>query len=133
MLENYNSNSNVNANNFNDMWESTILPSNMSSLNNQHTMLPNNQPTMLSSNNQQLPQTQSVSEFKAKQISIKAPEQVNAILNRIHNIQASNIKNINTDTQDETSSNERLVSDTTLSDSKKKTRKTKTKSSIIIN
>ncbi len=140
MLENYNSNSNINANNFNEMWESTVLPqgweaqkgphapSNMSSLNNQQTILtPNNQ------QNNQLPPTQSVSEFKNKQISIKAPEQVNAILNRIHNIQASNVKNINTDTQDETSSNERLVSDTTLSDSKKKVRKTKPKSSIIIN
>ena len=79
-----------------------------------------------------IPPPISASDLKTKPISIKAPEQVNAILNRIHNIQSSNIKNINTDTQDETSSNERLVSDTTLSDSKKKGRKNKPKSSISI-
>jgi len=81
----------------------------------------------------EMPPTIPASEFKTKPISIKAPEQVNAILNRIHNIQSNNIKSINTDTQDETSSNERLVSDTTLSDSKKKVKKNKSKSSIIIN
>jgi len=60
--------------------------------------------------------------------NIKAPDQVKDILNRLHNI-----KPTNTDTQDEvTSNNDRIISDTTLSDSKKKLgRKTK-KSSISI-
>jgi hypothetical protein len=112
MLNNYNNTTNINNNNFNEMWDNNISNS---------AALPS-----------EIPPTISVSEFKNKPISIKAPEQVNAILNRIHNIQSNNIKNVNTDTQDETSSNERLVSDTTLSDSKKKARKSKPKSSIII-
>ena len=63
---------------------------------------------------------------------IRAPDQVKNILDRIHNIQPSSIKQSNTETQDETSSNnERLVSETTLSESKKKGRKSK-KSSISI-
>lgn len=112
MLNNYNNTTNINNNNFNEMWDNNICNS---------AALPSEMPPPISA-----------SELKNKPISIKAPEQVNAILNRIHNIQSNNIKNINTDTQDETSSNERLVSDTTLSDSKKKGRKSKPKSSIII-
>jgi hypothetical protein len=57
---------------------------------------------------------------------IRAPTQVKDILNRIHNLQPSTIKPSNTETQDETSSNnDRLVSETTLSESKKKGRKPK--------
>lgn len=49
---------------------------------------------------------------------IKAPDRVKEILSRIHNIQASNIKPSNTETQDETSSNnDRIVSESTMSDS----------------
>jgi len=63
---------------------------------------------------------------------IRAPEQVKDILNRLHNVQSSTIKSSNTETQDETSSNnDRLLSDTTLSESKKKGRKSK-KSNISI-
>jgi hypothetical protein len=73
--------------------------------------------------------------FKNKQepnVSIKAPSNVKDILNRIHNLQPSNIKQNNTDTQEETTSNnDRLVSESTLTDSKKKVKKLK-KSNISI-
>ena len=71
------------------------------------------------------------------QTVIRAPDQVKNILNRIHNLQPTNIKQSNTETQDETSSNnDRIISESTLSDSnpnKKKyaTRKVK-KSGISI-
>ena len=72
--------------------------------------------------NKLLPETISVNNLKNNKISIKAPDQVNEILNRIHNIQANAIKN--TETQEETSSqNDRLVSDTTISDKKKNRKK----------
>ena len=58
---------------------------------------------------------------------IRAPENVQDILSRIKQIQQNNNTNINTtDTQEETSTNnDRLVSDSTLSDSKKRGRKPK--------
>jgi hypothetical protein len=67
---------------------------------------------------------------------IRTPDQVKEILNRIHNIQPNNIKQTNTETQDETSSNnDRIVSESTLSDNnpnkKKYVKKTK-KSAISI-
>ena len=63
---------------------------------------------------------------------IRAPDQVKDILNRIHNYQPSTIKQSATETQDDTASNnDRLVSETTLSESKKKGRKPK-KSNISI-
>jgi hypothetical protein len=65
--------------------------------------------------------------------SIKAPENVKDILNRIHNLQPSGVKtklNNNTDTQEESATNDRLLSESTLSDSVK--RKSKTKSNISI-
>ena len=67
---------------------------------------------------------------------IRAPDQVKDILNRIHNLQATNIKPSNTETQDESSSNnDRIVSESTMSDSnpnkKKYVKKTK-KSGISI-
>ena len=71
-----------------------------------------------------------------KQPVIKAPDQVKDILSRIHNLKASNIKPSNTETQDDTSSNnDRIISESTMSDSnpnkKKYTRKPK-KSGISI-
>jgi hypothetical protein len=66
--------------------------------------------------------TQSYSAFgnstpNTDQPMIRTPDQVKEILNRIHNIQPNNIKQTNTETQDETSSNnDRIVSETTLSD-----------------
>uniref|UniRef100_A0A6C0DAJ3 Uncharacterized protein n=1 Tax=viral metagenome TaxID=1070528 RepID=A0A6C0DAJ3_9ZZZZ len=58
---------------------------------------------------------------------IRAPENVQDILSRIKKIQQNNNTNINTtDTQEETSTNnDRLVSDSTLSESKKRGRKPK--------
>lgn len=68
--------------------------------------------------------------------SIKAPDKVKDILNRIHNLQPVSIKQLNTETQDETSSNnDRIISETTLSDtspSKKKNNRKPKKTGISI-
>ena len=81
-----------------------------------------NQPTRI---NNQTP----YSAFGNTSPSITAPDKVKDILNRIHNLQPVSIKQLNTETQDETSSNnDRIVSETTLSDtnpSKKINRKSK--------
>jgi hypothetical protein len=69
------------------------------------------------------------------QTVIRSSDQVKNILNRIHNLQPANIKS-NTETQDETSSNnDRLVSESTLSDTnptKKKYAKKSKKTGISI-
>ena len=65
--------------------------------------------------------------------SIKTPDNVKDILSRIHNLQPSGVKtklNNNTDTQEESATNDRLLSESTLSDSVK--RKAKSKSNISI-
>lgn len=66
-------------------------------------------------------------------INISKPDKVNDILNKIHNLQGKKISN--DDTQDEATSNDRLLSESTISEtnknSKNKGRKTK-KSSISI-
>ena len=70
-----------------------------------------------------------------RQYNIKAPDQVKNILNRIHNLEPSNIRHSNTETQDETSSNnDRIISESTLSDanSKKKMIRKPKKASISI-
>ena len=89
---------------------------------------PVQQPTKV--NNQQ-----PYSAFGNSSPSIRAPEQVKDILSRIHNLQPSNIK-MNTETQDETSSNnDRIISESTLSDtspSKKKYNRKPKKSGISI-
>jgi hypothetical protein len=54
-------------------------------------------------------------------VQIKAPDNVKDILSRIHNLQASKVNN--TDTQDESINNDRIVSDSTYSESKKKPKK----------
>lgn len=54
-------------------------------------------------------------------VQIKAPENVKDILSRIHNLQASKVNN--TDTQDESINNDRIVSDSTYSESKRKPKK----------
>ena len=60
--------------------------------------------------------------------TIRVPNQVKDILNRLHNI-----KPTNTDTQDDISSNnDRIISDTTLSDGKKKVGRKPKKSSISV-
>lgn len=61
-------------------------------------------------------------------VPIKAPENVKDILNRLHSLQPTKV-NINplTDTQDESANNDRLLSETTVSDSAKRKSATKTK------
>ena len=77
------------------------------------------------------------SQLRPMQASIKAPDEVKSILNRIHNLQ-SNTKIANADTQEEaTSQNNRLVSDSTISEATtggrpKKTPQPKKKSTITI-
>lgn len=79
-----------------------------------------------------LPQTVPANQLRPIAPDIRAPDQVKDILSRLHNLQPATIKPTNTETQNETSSNnDRLVSETTLSESKKKGRKPK-KSNISI-
>jgi hypothetical protein len=82
-----------------------------------------------------LPPTINASLLKPSTPDIRAPDQVKEILNRLHNIQPSSINMSITETQDDSSSNnERLISETTLSDGnprKRAVRKTK-KSAISI-
>lgn len=79
-----------------------------------------------------LPPSIPANQLRPMPVDVRAPDQVKSILDRIHNLQPSTIKPSNTETQDETSSNnDRLVSETTLSESKKKGRKPK-KSNISI-
>ena len=94
-----------------------------------------NEPQPANSKPSVLPPTINASMLRPNIPDIRAPSQVKDILNRIHNLQPSTIKSGASDTQDETSSNnDRLISETTLSDAnpKKRTvRKTK-KSGISI-
>jgi hypothetical protein len=79
-----------------------------------------------------LPQSVPANQLRPVAPEIRAPDQVKDILSRLHNLQPATIKPTNTETQNETSSNnDRLVSETTLSESKKKGRKPK-KSNISI-
>jgi hypothetical protein len=72
---------------------------------------------------QNLPQI-NANDLRPSHISIKTPDNVKEILNRIHNIPPSTLKT-NLDTQeDSTSNNDRIVSDNTISDSKKGKKKT---------
>jgi len=74
----------------------------------------NNEP--MAANSRPPPQAIPASQLKNNVPDIRAPDQVKDILNRLHSIQPSKVSN--TETQDETSSNnERLVSETTLSES----------------
>jgi hypothetical protein len=77
-----------------------------------------------------LPQTITADKLRPNVPDIRAPDQVKDILSRLHNIKQSN-----TETQDDTSSqNDRLVSETTLSESnpKKKMQRKAKKSNISI-
>jgi hypothetical protein len=74
-------------------------------------------------NNTRLPQTIPASQFRSVMPDVRAPNQVKDILSRIHQLQPSNIKNDITEKQDETTSNnDRLVSETNLSESNSKKR-----------
>ena len=108
----------------------------------QRAEIKKNQPNKPQMNNrQQMMQTQTnnqnsfTSSNSSQKPTIQAPNQVKDILNRIHNLKPANIKQYNTETQDETSSNnDRLISESTISESNPKkpvNRKTK-KASISI-
>ena len=72
----------------------------------------------------QIPPQIPANDLRPSHITIKTPDQVKDILNRIHNIQPSSIRSTQLDTQeDSTSNNDRLVSDNTISDSKIKGKK----------
>jgi hypothetical protein len=75
----------------------------------------------VASNSKPIPQSVKTAELKSNRggADIRAPDNVKDILSRIHNIQGN--KPSNTDTQDETSSNnDRLVSESTFSESNPK-------------
>ena len=72
----------------------------------------------------QIPLQIPANDLRPNNITIKTPNQVKDILNRIHNIQPSSIRSTQLDTQeDSTSNNDRIVSDNTISDSKMKGKK----------
>ena len=72
------------------------------------------------------PQQIKANELRQTIPNIRAPEQVKDILSRIHKLEPTSIKQSNTDTQDETSSNnDRLISDSTFSESNVKKRQTR--------
>lgn len=81
-----------------------------------------------------LPEQIPANELRPKQVDIRMPSQAKEILDRIHNIQANKISNDKTETQDDTSSNnDRLISETTISESNpKKKYQRKQKPSISI-
>jgi len=92
-----------------------------------------NEPMAANAKPSPLPQSIPVSQLKPKAFDIRAPDQVKDILGRLHNIQGSSMRGNNTETQDETSSqNDRLVSETNVSESRKKQIAKKKKSNIAI-
>lgn len=80
-------------------------------------------------NSRPLPNSIPANQLKTEKLDIRPPEQVKDILSRIHTMRPSN-----TETQDETSSNnDRLISETTLSDSNpRKRQQRKKKTGIVI-
>ncbi len=89
-------------------------------INQQQSMINkhNSEPQPSNSKPPVLPQTIPVSQLKPNVPDIRAPSQVKDILNRLHNLQPSTIKPSITETQEDSSSNnDRLVSETTLSES----------------
>lgn len=70
-----------------------------------------------------LPPTIPANQFRSVIPDVRAPNQVKDILSRIHQLQPSDIKNDITETQDETSSNnDRLISETNLSEANSRKR-----------
>jgi hypothetical protein len=104
-----------------------------SQLNNQPNNQFNEQSRNFSINEPQAANSKPQVITNANMPDIRAPTQVKDILNRIHNIQSSTIKAGASDTQDESSSNnDRLISETTLSEGNPKKRVArKTKKSAI--
>ena len=106
-------------------------------INKQHSLL-NNQSEPVASNfkNGLFPQQIQSNELRQNIPNIRAPDQVKDILSRIHRLEPTTIKQSNTETQDESSSNnDRLISDSTFSETnarKKQVRKPrKAKISIV--
>ena len=97
-------------------------------INKQQSLL-NNQSEPVASNfkNGLFPQQIQSNELRQNIPNIRAPDQVKDILSRIHRLEPTAIKQSNTETQDESSSNnDRLISDSTFSESnarKKQVRK----------
>ena len=92
-----------------------------------------NEPMAANAKPSPLPAAIPASQLKPQSFDIRAPDQVKDILGRLHNIQGSNMRGNNTETQDETSSqNDRLVSETNVSESRKKQIAKKKKSNIAI-
>jgi hypothetical protein len=92
-----------------------------------------NEPMAANAKPAPLPATINANQLKPQSFDIRAPDQVKDILSRLHNIQGSSIKQSNTETQDETSSqNDRLVSETNLSENRKRQPAKKKKSNISI-
>jgi hypothetical protein len=89
----------------------------------------------VAANAKPLPKTITANQLKVERPDIRAPEQVKDILSRIHSVQSSGKGSFagNTETQDETSSqNDRLVSETTLSENNPRRRMAKKKKAGII-
>jgi hypothetical protein len=85
-----------------------------------------NQPQAPSFNQQQVPSFTQKSSMSRDIPDIRAPENVQDILSRIKHIQQTNNSlNNTTETQDESTINDRLVSDSTFSENKKRGRKPK--------
>ena len=80
----------------------------------------NSEPQAANAKPMPMPPTIPANQFRTNVPTIRAPDEVKDILNRIHNIQPSMVNQgtiRNTDTQDDTTSNnDRLLSDATMSD-----------------
>lgn len=89
----------------------------------------------VAANAKPLPKTITANQLKVERPDIRAPDQVKDILSRIHNVQSTTKGGFagNTETQDETSSqNDRLVSETTLSENNPRRRMAKKKKAGIV-
>lgn len=89
----------------------------------------------VAANAKPLPKTITANQLKVERPDIRAPDQVKDILSRIHNVQSIGKGSFagNTETQDETSSqNDRLVSETTLSENNPRRRIAKKKKAGIV-
>jgi hypothetical protein len=85
-------------------------------------------PGPVPANSKPLPNSIPTNQLKTEKLDIRPPEQVKDILSRIHTMRPSN-----TETQDETSSNnDRLISETTLSDSNPRKRQQRRKKTGIV-
>ena len=90
-----------------------------------------NEPMAANAKPTPLPPTIPANQLKPQSFDIRAPDQVKDILSRLHNIKGSSLNG--TETQEETSSqNDRLVSETNMSENRKRQYNKKKKSGISI-